>query len=182
MIRTDLLRTLGGFRTDFWPGEDTILCAEVVHRLGKRIIYDPWVAVAHHRRPLFLPHLRQIGRYALHRGYFVRRFPSTSLRLGYMVPSLFVLGLVCGAVAAALWPPLRIWYAAAVALYLVVTLFATIHYRLLLWLMTWFGVMATHVVYGIRFLQGLCARRMPCEVKRFDHPSEEPAGTSPLDG
>lgn len=182
MIRADLLRTLGGFRTDFWPGEDTILCADVVHRLGKRIIYDPWVTVEHHRRPLFLPHLRQIGRYALHRGYFVRRFPSTSLRLGYMVPSLFVLGLVCGAVAAALWPPLRVWYKAAVALYLVVTLFTTIHYRLPLWLATWLGVMATHVVYGLRFLQGICARRMPFEVKRFDHPSEKPAGTSSAAG
>jgi glycosyltransferase involved in cell wall biosynthesis len=68
MIRTELFRELGGFRTDFWPGEDTILCADVVHRLGKRFFYDPWVSVEHHRRPLFLPHLRQIGRYAMHRG------------------------------------------------------------------------------------------------------------------
>lgn len=176
MIRADLLRALGGFRTDFWPGEDTILCAEVVHKLGKRIIYDPWAAVEHHRRPLFLPHLRQIGRYALHRGYFVRRFPSTSRRMGYMMPSLFVLGLAGGAIAAALWPPLRIFYAAGVACYLVVTALGTIHYRPLLWLVTWLGVMATHVVYGVRFLQGLIARRMPCEVKRFDHPSERAAG------
>ena len=173
MIRAGLLRELGGFRTDFWPGEDTILCADVVHRLGKRILYDPWVAVAHHRRPLFLPHLRQIGRYAMHRGYFVRRFPSTSLRLGYMVPSFFVLGLVSGAIVAALWPPLRVWYAAGVACYLGVTLCATAHYLPLRWLVTWLGVMATHVVYGIRFLQGLSARRMPCEVQRFDHPSEK---------
>ena len=173
MVRADLMRTLGGFRTDFWPGEDTILCSDVVHRLGKRIIYDPWVVVAHHRRALFLPHLRQIGRYAMHRGYFVRRFPDTSRRIGYMVPSLFVLGLIGGAIVAALWPPLRIVYAAGVAVYLAVTLLATIHYRPLLWLVTWLGVMATHVVYGIRFLQGLCARRMPCEIQRFDHPSEK---------
>ena len=177
MIRADLLRTLGGFRTDFWPGEDTILCADVVHRLGKRIIYDPWVAVEHHRRPLFLPHLRQIGRYAMHRGYFVRRFPSTSRRLGYMVPSLFVLGLAVGAILAACWPLLRPWYAAGVALYLAITLCATFHYRLPRWAMTWLGVMATHAVYGVRFLQGLCSRRMPCEVQRFDHPSEKSPGT-----
>ncbi len=173
MIRTDLLRQLGGFRTDFWPGEDTILCADVVHRLGKRIVYDPWVAVEHHRRSLFLPHLRQIGRYALHRGYFVRRFPSTSLRLSYMVPTLFVMGLVLGAAMAAIWPLVRAWYLACVAVYLAVTLLATIHYRLLLWLVTWLGVIATHIVYGFRFLQGLCARRMPCEIQRFDHPSEK---------
>jgi glycosyltransferase involved in cell wall biosynthesis len=179
MIRTDLLRGLGGFRTDFWPGEDTILCADVVHRLGKRIIYDPWVSVEHHRRPLFLPHLRQIGRYAMHRGYFVRRFPSTSRRIGYMAPSAFLLGLVAGGILAALWPPLRLWYVAGLAVYLGVTLVSTLHYRPAVWLVTWLGVMATHLVYGVRFLQGLCARRMPCEVQRFDHPSELPRAGKP---
>jgi hypothetical protein len=39
--------------------------------------------------------------------------------------------------------------------------------------MTWLGVMATHVVYGIRFLMGLLSRHMPCEVERFDHPAEK---------
>jgi glycosyltransferase involved in cell wall biosynthesis len=174
MIRADLLHELGGFRTDFWPGEDTILCADVTHKLGKRIVYDPWAAVEHHRRPLFLPHLRQIGRYAMHRGYFVRRFPSTSRRLGYMVPSLFVLGVAAGGAAAAAWAPLRIWYAVALAVYGAATLLSAVHYRPLLWLVTWLGVMATHGVYGVRFLQGLCSRRMPCEVQRFDHPSEKP--------
>ena len=174
LIRADLLKELGGFRTDFWPGEDTILCADIVHRLGKRIIYDPWAGVEHHRRPIFLPHLRQIGRYAMHRGYFVRRFPSTSRRMGYMVPSLFVIGLVCGAVAAALVPALRLYYSAGVGLYAAITLLATAHARPLVWLATWVGVMLTHIVYGARFLQGLCARQMPCEVQRFDHPSETP--------
>ncbi len=73
-----------------------------------------------------------------------------------------------------LWPPLRVWYLSGVAVYLGVTLLATIHYRPLVWLVTWLGVAATHLVYGMRFLQGLCARRMPCEVRRFDHPSEKP--------
>jgi hypothetical protein len=42
--------------------------------------------------------------------------------------------------------------------------------------MTWLGVMATHLVYGARFAQGLLARRMPCEVAAFDHPSETKSG------
>jgi len=172
LIRTELLRKLGGFRTDYWPGEDTILCSDIVHRLRKRLIYDPWVVVEHHRRPLFLPHLRQIGRYAMHRGYFVRRFPATSRRVGYMVPSLFVLGVVAGGAAAGFLPVLRSAYFAALACYAGITLLATFHPRPLCWLATWAGVMLTHVVYGVRFLQGLLARRMPGEVRRFDHPSE----------
>jgi hypothetical protein len=33
--------------------------------------------------------------------------------------------------------------------------------------------MATHIVYGLRFLMGLVTRRMPCEVAVFDHPAEK---------
>lgn len=87
-VRKDVLDKIGGYRTDFWPGEDTLLCKDIVDS-WKRIVYDPWVIVYHHRRPLFLPHLRQLGRYAFHRGYFCKRFPSNSLRLSYFVPTAF---------------------------------------------------------------------------------------------
>lgn len=175
LVRKDLLLQLGGFRIDYWPGEDTILCDQLVHQLGWRIIYDPWVSVEHHRRPLFLPHLRQIGRYALHRGHFARRFPKTSLRVGYLIPSLFVLGAACGAILAAWLPRLRLLYGGAWAFYGTVTLLFSFHTRPLAWLVTWIGVVLTHLVYGVRFLQGLCWRRMPGDVQRFDHPSEAAA-------
>ena len=88
-VCTDLLRKINGYRTDFWPGEDTLLCKDIIDS-GKRIVYDPWVVVNHHRRSLFGPHLRQLGRYAFHRGYFVKRYPSNSLRFSYFIPSAFV--------------------------------------------------------------------------------------------
>jgi len=171
-VRTDVLKAINGYRTDFWPGEDTILCADIVLGQKKRIVYDPWAQVFHHRRPLFGPHLRQIGRYALHRGYFAKRFPATSLRLSYLVPSLFVLGLAAGAGLSLLHPWLRIAYLAALALYGAATLFSSFSLNPALWLATWAGVVATHVVYGVRFLIGLLSRRMPCEVAVFDHPAE----------
>jgi glycosyltransferase involved in cell wall biosynthesis len=180
LVRTAILRELGGFRTDYWPGEDTILCSEIVHRLKKRLVYDPWAVVEHHRRPLFLPHLRQVGRYAQHRGYFARRFPTTSRRVGYMLPSLFVVGVALGGALAAAWRPLRPVYWGALALYAALTLLAAFHRRPLVWLTTWAGIMATHGVYGARFLYGLASRRMPREVRRFDHPSESaPASVMP---
>lgn len=171
--RTDILKAIKGYRTDFWPGEDTILCADIVIGQKKRIVYDPWVQVFHHRRPLFGPHLRQIGRYALHRGHFAKRFPATSLRLSYLIPSLFVLGLAVGAVIAYLYPPLRIAYFSGLALYALLTLFSSVSHSPSLWLMTWLGVMATHIVYGVRFMLGILTRRMPCEVAAFDHPAEK---------
>jgi len=180
LVRTEVLRSLGGFRTDFWPGEDTILCMEIVNELGRKIMYDPRVLAFHHRRCLFLPHLRQIGRYALHRGYFARKFPATSRKLSYMLPSLFVLGLVCGAIAAAVLPALRPAYLGAVLLYAVVTLAGAHRLRdPVAWLLAWWGIILTHCVYGIRFLVGLLARRLPDEVQPFDHASEN--GNSKLE-
>jgi glycosyltransferase involved in cell wall biosynthesis len=86
----------GGFDCSFYPGEDTKLCLEITKNLRKNIIYTPEVVVYHHRREVFLPHLKQISRYAIHRGYFARKFPETSFRIGYFVPSLFTLGLFIG--------------------------------------------------------------------------------------
>jgi len=175
IVRAEVLRELNGFNTAYWPGEDTILCSEIVHRLGRRIVYDPWASVAHHRRPLFGPHLRQIGRYALHRGFFAKRFPATSRRPAYMLPSLLVLGLVAGAPLVFLHPWLKTGYLCCVAAYLAITLAAACQRRPLAWLVLWLGIVGTHLVYGVRFLQGLCSRRMPCEKQRFDHPSERVA-------
>ena len=172
-VRRETLLAINGYRTDFWPGEDTILCIDIVFGQKKRIIYDPWAIVYHHRRPLFGPHLRQIGRYALHRGHFAKRFPSTSLRFSYLIPTLFVLGLVVGLPLAFLHPWLFYAYFGAVALYGFITLASCASLSPSLWFMTWLGVMATHVVYGIRFLMGLLSRHMPCEVERFDHPAEQ---------
>jgi hypothetical protein len=124
-VRTDILKAINGYRTDFWPGEDTILCADVVLGQKKRIVYDPWAQVYHHRRPLFGPHLRQIGRYALHRGHFAKRFPSTSLRLSYLIPSLFVAGVAAGLPLAFLHPWLRAAYVASLALYVALTLLSS---------------------------------------------------------
>jgi len=177
-VRTDVLKAINGYRTDFWPGEDTILCADIVLGQKKRIVYDPWAQVFHHRRPLFGPHLRQIGRYALHRGYFAKRFPATSLRLSYLVPSLFVLGLVVGAALSFVHPWLRIAYLVTLALYGAATLLSSFSLNPTLWLATWAGVVTTHVVYGVRFLIGLLARRMPCEVAAFDHPAENKKATN----
>jgi hypothetical protein len=36
-------------------------------------------------------------------------------------------------------------------------------------LLFWIGLVATHVWYGIRFIQGVFSLRMPCGVLPFDH-------------
>lgn len=154
---------VGGFSSHFWPGEDTKLCHDLVYKLGKKIIYDPKVIVYHHRREVFLPHLRQISRYALHRGHFVRILPKTSLRLGYFVPSLFLLFLVFG------WLLLRTklnwFYFLLTSLYVVLLLATTIDVaskekNLKVVVMTPLAIFLTHLVYGFFFLKGLLVRNL----------------------
>ena len=174
LVRTDLLRKIGGYRTDFWPGEDTLLCEAIVLGEHKRIVYDPWAIVYHHRRRLFGPHLRQLGRYGFHRGYFVKRFPATSCRPGYFVPSLFVLGVLLGGAVFALpaHPVTTVlcWtYIGVTGFYALITLLSSFSINPFMWLFTWLGVVTSHLWYGVRFVQGLCASRAPCEYIGRDH-------------
>lgn len=95
--RTDFL-AVGGFNCAYWPGEDTKLCLQLV-KTGKKILYNPRLIVWHHRRPGLSAHLKQVGAYGLHRGFFAKRFPETSLKVGYFAPSLFLLFTLVSVVA-----------------------------------------------------------------------------------
>lgn len=169
IVRKEVLKKLGGYRTDFWPGEDTFLCLEIVKKLGMKIMYEPRAEVYHHRRRLYVQHLKQIGRYAVHRGYFARKFPDTSRKLSYMVPSLFVMGLVTGGILSFFCPWCRLAYIAVLAFYAALTLLATFRTNPASWFLTWMGVFLTHVVYGTGFLVGLLTRKLPDEVELAPH-------------
>ncbi len=124
-----------------------------------------------------MPHLRQLGRYAFHRGYFVKRFPATSRKLSYFVPTAFVGylaalalfflwrdvlgGGVLGAKAAVVASPLFF--------YLFLTGASTFSFNPARWLLTWLGVFLSHVCYGVRFAHGLFAGKAPCEFIGKDH-------------
>ncbi len=168
LVRTSLLREIGGYNTRYWPGEDTILCLDIVKK-GFKIIYDPFATVYHHRRPLMGPHLRQIGRYAKHRGYFAKVFPETSRRVAYMIPSLFVLGIVLGIPAIILWPLLMPVYFGVLAFYGIITFVFSFHKSPIDWLIVWLGIILTHLWYGVRFIEGVLFGKMPNEVRAFDH-------------
>ncbi|MDD5245820.1 MAG: glycosyltransferase [Candidatus Omnitrophica bacterium] len=160
LVRKSVMQELGGFRTAFWPGEDTKLCQEITGKLKKKIIYDPEVFVYHHRRRLFLGHIRQVANYALHRGYFVKRFPATSAKLTYFLPSLLVLGIIIGGVAGLFSAELRLIYLAGLATYLSLVLIFSIFNELQLILLVFPGIITTHLAYGIYFIKGLLAFRL----------------------
>jgi len=141
----------------YWPGEDTKLCMLLTKADGKRIVYEPRAAVYHHRRALFWAHFRQVWNYAVHRGFFAKRYPETSLRAAYFVPSAF---LVANIAFAALLPIA----AARTMLLLLAALYAAAVVSSAFWarrshaanpFVVSIGIYLTHLTYGFGFLFGL---------------------------
>ncbi|MDO8515103.1 MAG: glycosyltransferase, partial [bacterium] len=141
-VRKKDFLAVGGFDSDYWPGEDTKLCHDLVYKLHKKIIYDPKILVYHHRRPLWVPHLRQNGNYGLHRGYFARVLPKTSLRLSYFAPSILLIFL----------PVTFLPY--AILLILNAVWITQKSKSLVQGLISIPAVTVTHLWYGVKFIQG----------------------------
>lgn len=161
LVRKSIIEKVGGFGSKFWPGEDTKLCLHITKNLGKKIIYDPKVLIYHHRRPLYRKHLRQVANYALHRGYFSKRFPQTSCRIFYFIPSLFVLGLFFGWLLGFIHPLFFRLYLGIILFYLISILFTGFkHKNPKLTFLVSSGILVTNFSYGIFFLKGLFSRRL----------------------
>ncbi|MDP2943915.1 MAG: glycosyltransferase [Candidatus Omnitrophota bacterium] len=163
-VRKSIMEALGGFKTNFWPGEDTKLCLDITKELRKKIIYDPEVLVYHHRRPLFLPHLKQVANYALHRGYFVKKYPETSLQFSYFIPTLFLFLLIGGAFLSLNLVPFRIIYFFGLFLYLLLVFFFSVSKELRLIPLVFFGIILTHLTYGFWFVKGLLSKKLKEEL------------------
>ena len=160
IVRRDVFEKVGGYDSNYYPGEDTKLCLDIVES-GMKIIYSPDVLVYHHRRRVFRQHLRQATNYAKHRGYFAKALPKTSCKPAYFIPSLFVLGLICGPILSCLVPVLWYFYFAVIMLYLILLICSIRRagsFRV--WILTFFGIIATHIGYGLMFIRGLCSREL----------------------
>ena len=160
LVRRNIMEEVGGFNTDFWPGEDTKFCLDITKRLGKKIIYDPKALVYHHRRPVFIPHLKQIASYARHRGYFVKRFPQTSLRISYFIPAIFLIFVLAGAVASSLYAPVKTIYLTILAFYAVLAFIASINPDIRIIPLVFLGIILSHLAYGFYFMSGIIAKRL----------------------
>jgi len=144
LVRKKDFQAINGFDSNFWPGEDTKLCHDLVYKLKKKIVYDPKVQVFHHRRPIFIPHLKQISRYGLHRGYFTKILPKTSKRLGYFIPLFFLIGLI-------LFPYLIL------PPYIILLFLTSFKHHSLLLIP---AIFLTHLIYSLMFLKGLLTKNL----------------------
>ena len=163
-IRKEVFEDLGGFAGEYWPGEDTKLCFDLLTKKNARILYDPELVVYHHRREGLTKHVKQVSAYGLHRGFFAKKFSETSFNWRYFMPSLFVLFIIFGGVLAYYSHIFLELYILGWIVYFVALLNAFYDIfrhekNVLVTLAASYYIFLTHIFYGIRFLQGLLFTR-----------------------
>ncbi len=157
---------VGGFDNEFWPGEDTKLCRDLINK-GYKIWYENNLIVYHHRRKLMLPHLKQVGNYGKHRGYFARKFPENSRKLTYFVPSIFLLGnLLLLALSLMSKIFLFLWVGLLLIYFAIITVdvfFRTDNFRI--GVLTIVTIFLSHLTYGAKFIMGLLSKKFKSELR-----------------
>lgn len=140
---------IGGFSIKYWPGEDTIFCLDLIKN-NQQIYYHPSIIVYHHRREILKEHLAQTNRYAIHRGHFARIFPQNSLKIGYLIPTIFSLYFLS-------IPFHKILLPLYIYLLLIFITFIDILNKsknFLLSLLSVITIFITHLTYGLLFIVG----------------------------
>lgn len=161
IVRRTAAEQVNGWGTEFYGGEDTVICLALIEA-GWTIAYDPSVVVFHQRRAILRKHLAQVGNVGLHRGYFAKAYPKTSLRPSYFLPTVGVFALGALSVAATMSATMRTIVGVLVALYaafgISVGLAEGNAPSVALALPA--VALASHVVYGVQFLRGLLTPRL----------------------
>ncbi|MBQ3671890.1 MAG: glycosyltransferase [Treponema sp.] len=161
IVRRDVFEGVNGFDSNYYPGEDTKLCLDITDKAKKRIVYDPNILVYHHRRPIFRKHLKQISNYARHRGFFMKKLPKTSLRPAYLLPLLFLLGIILGPVVSHFFPVCWYIYASVLGLYALLDFATTFSARhMAASILAFFALFLTHMTYGIFTIVGLFQKKL----------------------
>ena len=163
IVKKSDFQKAGKFDQRYWPGEDTVLCLNLTKRLNLKIFYHPSLVVYHHRRSVVIHHLQQITRYAIQRGYFAKKFPQTSLRIGYLTPSLFSFYLLCLFINLFFIKNKLL----IIPLYLYLSILSITFFTFILKTKNFFlsllaaiTIPITHVYYGILFLHGLLKKNV----------------------
>jgi cellulose synthase/poly-beta-1,6-N-acetylglucosamine synthase-like glycosyltransferase len=155
-IRRSVFLSVGGFNSKYWPGEDTEFCLKLKEQ-NYKIFYFPTAVVWHHRREGLARHLRQIGNYGLHRGYFARHLPGNSLKIRYFLPSIVSLLFITSPLKYlfsqidVFWNVGYSMYAIAIALGV---LDITQKTNLKLAILAVPYIVSTHFWYGLKFIRG----------------------------
>jgi len=90
-MRTEIFKEIGGFQTNYWPGEDSKLVNELMSYTKRSVYYHPKIWVHHHRRSSLIKHISQHANYGKMRGTFAAQGDKNSSHLVFIIPSLFTI-------------------------------------------------------------------------------------------
>lgn len=153
-VRKDVLKEVGGYGNDFYGGEDTFLCNKLIKK-GK-IYYEPNAVVYHHRRKIFFDLLKQIGNVGMHRGFFAKKYPETSRKWFYFLPSILTIGFLGFFLAGLLNFPLMPFFFFFLAFFITIGTMSVIDRTSLPnALIVGIGIILVHLSYGAYFIKGL---------------------------
>lgn len=159
LVRTKILKEVGGYGNFFYGGEDTFLCLKLLQK--GILIYEPKAFVYHHRRPLFLPHLKQILNVGVHRGYFARVFPKTSRGLIYFMPSILTSGFIILLILSIYSKFIMLVFLTIFSAFLLISFISVLPKTNILGaILSSVGVVLTHVVYGVGFMKGFVIKEL----------------------
>jgi GT2 family glycosyltransferase len=157
-VRNSVFKEIGGFPEKLYPCEENYLCRKIKER-GYKLIYEPNAIVWHKRRPLFIPHLKQVFRYGFGRAKMIKMMPTT-FKFTYLLPSLLTIGLLLGPILAIFNSIMCVVYLLAVASYFGAVLISSANIALRnrnfkAFMILIPGFILHHLSYGIGFLIGL---------------------------
>lgn len=154
------LSKVGGWGTKFYGGEDTALCLKLINA-GEKIYYHPDIVVYHHRRHFPFEYMKQVGNVGKHRGYFVKKYPKTSLRISYFGPALFTLSLpflaYLGVLESRIFQ-IELWLFILFYIYLILE--SVNKTSLSVALLLPFAIIVNYLAYGFNFILGLITSKM----------------------
>lgn len=145
----------------YWPGEDTLVSLDLRKKKNGKLIEASDVVVYHHRRPLFIKHLKQVSAFGLHRGFFAKRYPENSRKAVYALPSLLVLTFIAFVIFSVFISPYFWIPIAAVIVGFAIASIVPSSKDAKLFPIVWIGLIATHLVYGFTYIEGILRRELP---------------------
>lgn len=86
-LKKSIFEKTGGFNINFWPGEDSVICNQIIMN-GNKIYYFSNLCVYHYRRSTLVKHFKQISRYGYNRGYLIFKLKK-SFSYFYLLPIIF---------------------------------------------------------------------------------------------
>ena len=170
IVRKSVYELIGGFDSNYWPGEDTLFCLKIIKQAKLKILYIPNLVVWHHRRLGLRKHLSQVGNYGKHRGHFIKSYPETSYRIKYFLPTLWLVFVLSGVTFASFSPWLEWAYLAGWVVYFIALIFSWKEIMRFEPITIAIGatpyIFLSHLWYGGKFLEGLLSSKLKKSFRR----------------